>query len=83
MAGMLSLPLDYELISSVSANLNEAHWPTRMMALYLLTESQGRDFNKVLDWTANYDANKLVRDMAIALGAAAPKPKEPSNPTAP
>jgi len=83
MSGMLSLPLDYELTSSVANNLSEAHWPTRMMALYLLAESQDGDFSKVLDWTANYDANKLVRDMAIALGATAPKPKEPANPTAP
>lgn len=83
MSGMLSLPLDYELTSSVANNLSETHWPARMMALYLLAESQGGDFSKVLDWTANYDANKLVRDMAIALGAAAPKPKEPANPTAP
>ncbi len=83
MAGMLSLPLDYELISSVSVNLNETHWPARMMAVYLLAESQGGDFSKVLDWTANYDSNKLVRDMATALGAATPKSKEPANPTAP
>lgn len=83
MAGMLSLPLDYELTSSVANNLNDTHWPARMMALYLLAESQDSDFSKVLDWTANYDSNKLVRDMAIALGAVAPKSEEPANPTAP
>ncbi|MHC4641931.1 MAG: tetratricopeptide repeat protein [Planctomycetota bacterium] len=81
MAGMLSLPLDYELTSPVGKNLNDTHWPARLMALYLLADSQGSDFKKVLDWTANYDSNKLVRDMAIALGAAAPKPKEPANST--
>ncbi len=80
---MLSLPLDYELISSVSVNLNETRWPARMMAVYLLAESQGGAFSKVLDWTANYDSNKLVRDIATALGAAEPKSKEPATPTAP
>jgi tetratricopeptide (TPR) repeat protein len=83
MAGMLSLPLDYELTSSVANNLNETHWPARMMAVYLLAESQGGDFSKVLDWTANYDSNKLVRDMAIALGAAATKSVESATPTTP
>jgi hypothetical protein len=83
MAGMLSLPLDYELTSSVAKNLNEAHWPARLMALYLLAKLQDGNFNKVLDWTTNYDSNILVRDMADALGGAKPKSKEPANPTAP
>ncbi len=83
MAGMLSLPLDYELINAVAKNLNDSHWPARMMALYLLAKSQENDFSKVLDWTAKYDSSKLVRDMAIALGAAAPETKEPANPSVP
>jgi hypothetical protein len=39
-----------------------------MMALYLLAKNQDGDFSRVLDHTAKYDPNKLVRDMAIALG---------------
>jgi len=81
MAGILSLPLDYELTNAVAKNLSDTHWPTRMMALYLLAKSQDSDFTKVLDWTAKYDSSKLVRNMAIELGAAAPKSKEPANPT--
>ena len=73
MAGILSLPLEYELASAVAKNLKDTHWPARMMALYLLAESPDSDFTKVLDWTAKYDSSKLVRDMAIALGAAAPE----------
>jgi len=73
MAGILSLPLDYELTSAVAGNLNDKHWPARMMALYLLAECQDSDFTKVLDWTAKYDSSKLVRNMALALGAASPE----------
>ncbi len=73
MAGMLSLPLDYELISAVAKNLNDTHWPARMMAVYLLAKNQNSNFGKVLDWTARYDSSKLVRDMAIALGAGVPE----------
>jgi hypothetical protein len=39
-----------------------------MMAVYLLAGKQGENFKKVLDWTANYDPSKTVRNMAIALG---------------
>ncbi|MBW8041534.1 MAG: hypothetical protein FVQ85_16275 [Planctomycetes bacterium] len=73
MSGMLALPLDHELTSAVAENLDDTQWPARMMALYLLAKYQDSDFSKVLDWTAKYDSNKFVRDMAIALGAAAPK----------
>ena len=68
MAEMLSLPLDYELISAVAKNLNNTNWPVRMMAVYLLSKNADRNFDKVMDWTAKNDSSKLVRDMAIALG---------------
>jgi len=68
MAEMLSLPLDYELISAVAKNLNNTNWPVRMMAVYLLSKTADRNFDKVLDWTAKNDSSELVRDMAIALG---------------
>ncbi len=69
MAAMLAVPLDYELINATAANLNHKHWPVRMMAMFLLTKNQGGQFEKVLDHTAKYAANRFVRDMAIALGA--------------
>ena len=53
------------------------------MALCLLAKRQEGDFKKVLDWTANYDSNKFVRDMAIVLGATSPKSSEPVNPSLP
>lgn len=73
MANMTSLPMDYEMMNAVAENLNDTHWPTRLMAVYMLAKSQNKNFEKVLDWTAKYDPNILVRDMAIALGAVDPK----------
>jgi len=67
MAEMLSLPLDYEMISAVAKNLNNNNWPVRMMAVYLLSKTADPSFDKVLDWTAKNDSSKPVRDMAIAL----------------
>jgi tetratricopeptide (TPR) repeat protein len=78
MAAMLSLPLDYELTNAVAENLNDTHWPARMMAIYLLAKNQGTEFKKVLDWSAKYDQSKLVRDMAVALGGAVPPPPPPA-----
>ena len=75
MVEMLSLPLDYELLGAVAKNLGDTNWPVRMMAVYLLSsggrptaKTEDDSFDKVLDWTAKNDSNKLVRDMAIALG---------------
>jgi len=68
MADMLAFPLDYELISAVANNLNNTNWPVRMMAVYLLSQTAGHNFDKVLDQTAKNDSSKPVRDMATALG---------------
>jgi hypothetical protein len=65
---MLSLPLDYEMISAVAKNLDNSNWTVRMMAIYLLRTTTDSNFDKVLDWTAKNDSSELVRDMAIALG---------------
>jgi tetratricopeptide (TPR) repeat protein len=68
MAEMLSLPLDFELISAVAKNLDDTNWTVRMMAVYLLSKTNDRNFDKLLEWTAKNDASKPVRDLAIALG---------------
>jgi hypothetical protein len=68
MAQMLALPLEYELVSAAADNLNDVYWPVRVMAIVLLSENSDDGFAKVLDWTAKYDSNNLVRDMAVALG---------------
>jgi tetratricopeptide (TPR) repeat protein len=73
MAGMLSLPADYELINAVSKNLDDAHWPARLMSIFLLAKSPSSNFNEVLDWAAQYDSNNLVRQMAISLGGKEPE----------
>lgn len=76
MAGMVSLPLDYELISGLSENLRETHWPCRLMAIFLLAKSGGSNFSDVLDWTAKHDSNEYVRRMAIALSGTKPGQQE-------
>ncbi len=82
MAEMLSLSLNQEITRAVAENLNNNDWPVRMMALYLLAKGGDSEFANVLDWTAKNDSNKLVRDMAVALGAAsAQSPKSAELPT--
>jgi hypothetical protein len=76
MAAVLSLPMDYQLINAVSENLNDTRWPVRLMSLYLLSKVQNGNFKKVLDWAAKYDSYSLVKDMAVALGAARPQPQK-------
>ena len=70
MAAMLSLSLDQEMARAAAENLNSTKWPVRMMALYLLAKDADDKFGKVLDWAAEHDSNKFVRDMALALGGA-------------
>jgi hypothetical protein len=72
MTNMTSLPMDYEIVDEVAENLSDTHWPTRLIAVYIIANSQKKEFKKVLDWTAKYDPNALVRQMAVALGAADP-----------
>lgn len=67
MAQMLSLPLDHALVSAAAENLNNAKWPVRLMAIYLLDKSQQGEFDKVLQWIVKNDPNQEVRQMAAAL----------------
>jgi hypothetical protein len=75
MGAISELPLDSKLLSNVADNLNYSHWPVRLMALYLLAKN-GYNLEKVLDWTARYDSNQYVREMAVACGAKEPEEKE-------
>ncbi len=81
-AALCDLPMDYDLISAVAENLNDSHWPVRLMAVYLLSQKPDTSFQKVLNWTAQYDSNVFVRDMAVALGAVKPQPPQPPKQTA-
>ena len=72
MAAMLDLPMDHKMVDAVARNLNDNAWPTRMMATYLLANTQGERFKKVLDHTAEFDSSNYVRDIAFALGGANP-----------
>lgn len=70
MADLLSLPLDQELTAAAGRNLHHSLWPVRLMTVYLLGTTQGGDFDKVLDWTADSDTSDLVSAMAAALKGA-------------
>jgi len=83
MAAMLPLKLDYELTAAVADSLDDSRWPVRMMALYLLTKSQGTKFQKVLDWTAKQDQNEYVRQMASALSGKNSEKSRPSTDSTP
>jgi len=67
LATMRDLELDAGLTEAVARHLNNPRWPVRLMAMYLLAQSQGRSFNDVLDHQVKYDLNRLVRDMAQVL----------------
>jgi hypothetical protein len=75
MASMLDLTMDYELTDAVSRNLTDSRWPCRLMAIFLLARYPGDNFRSVLDWTAKYDSEPLVRQTAVALGGREPEPK--------
>jgi hypothetical protein len=72
MASMLSMPIDQELATVIARNLNHPQWPVRLMAVYLLANSPGNDFGKVLDWVAQYDASERVRSLAVSLQSLPP-----------
>ena len=67
MADMISLPLDITLMSAVAENLNNPQWPVRLMAVYLLAGNPESGFDKVLEWVAQKDVNKYVREMAVVI----------------
>ncbi len=75
---MRPLKLDYQLISAASRQLADERWPVRLMALFLLGKAEKQDFQAVLDWTARFDQNPTIRQMALALGAV--QPSEPNQP---
>jgi hypothetical protein len=77
LAAIADVPLDYELINAASKGLNDPHWPARLAAIELLAQKQDYNFSKVLDHAAQYDDNRFVRDMAVALGGNAPEPNQP------
>ncbi len=73
----VELPMEHSLIDSLSENLAHERWPVRMMALYVLSQKESRNFNSVLDWTAQYDPYPLNRRMAVALGGTPPAETQP------
>ena len=81
MADMLYLSLDQDLTSAVAENINNSSWPVRIQAIYLLGKNPENKFRRVLDWSAKYDSNALVRNMAVALGGVAVR--QPGQPKLP
>lgn len=68
MTQIIGIELDQELLAAVAKNLNDEHWPVRLMAVYLLA-SENYNFQQVLNWKAKYDTNPFVRQLATAMGA--------------
>ena len=67
MAALHLLEPDSAFTPMVSENLNDNHWPVRLMAIHLLME-KNPDFHKILDQVAAFDSDDLVRQMAITFG---------------
>lgn len=63
----LAIPLEYGMVREISQNLNHEKWPVRLMAMLVLAKAQPGSFDKVLDWTAQYDPYLLNRRMAAGL----------------
>lgn len=76
MYSLMQVELDFDLTSAVADKLNHEKWPTRLMTIYLLAKRQDDNLQAVLDWTAEYDSDPLVRQMAIALGGKIPVVEE-------
>ena len=65
-----NLSLDYNMMGAAADNLEiKQPWPVRMTALWLLGKGNDQSFRKVCDWTAKNDDDKMVLEMAAALGA--------------
>ncbi len=65
---------DERMQKAISENLSDSHWPCRLTALYVLAKNNLR-FSNVLEWTAKFDTNKTVREMAVSFGATAYEPE--------
>lgn len=65
----LSIPLEFGMVREMSQNLTHPQWPVRLMSMLVVAKAQPGSFDKVLDWTSQYDPYWLNRRMAIALGA--------------
>ncbi|MDD5459342.1 MAG: hypothetical protein PHF37_08125 [Phycisphaerae bacterium] len=79
---LLKLPLDDEFADAMGANIQDSQWPVRLATIYVLSKKQGDNFNKVLDWVAQYDKNQLVRNIAIELGGKQPAQPQQQTPAA-
>jgi len=66
-AVLLKVKLDYRLIETVSAQLDNNYWPVRLMTAFILAENQGDDFMPVLKWMVENDNSPMVKDMAATL----------------
>ncbi|MEJ2647817.1 MAG: hypothetical protein P8016_05335, partial [Sedimentisphaerales bacterium] len=64
MAEMLDMPLDFQLVEAVAKSLYNEKWPVRMMAIYVIAQSQGKNFDKVLQGFSQTEQNQLVKNIA-------------------
>lgn len=74
----LSIPLEFGMVRQMSENLTHPQWPVRLMSMLVVAKAQPGPFEKVLEWTAQYDPYWLNRRMAIALGTGAVTQESPT-----
>ena len=58
--------MEFSFINSISESLYDDGWPSRLMALQLLSVAQGAEFKPVLEWKAKEDTEEIVRKFAQA-----------------
>jgi hypothetical protein len=76
MAATQRMKLDYRITEAISEDLQNPHWPVRLMAVFILAKNQ-QNFMPVLAWTQQNDPHPLVRQMAsiLAGGSGLDEPK--------
>lgn len=61
------VPIDSNLVQTVSGLLNSEQWPVRLGAMIVLSRFESQNFQAVLKWQAQNDATQINQRMARAL----------------
>ena len=63
----VNIPIDSNLISAISNQLESPHWPIRLFAMIVLDRFDSKNFRPVLKWRAQHDEFPINQRMARAL----------------
>ena len=69
MAALLPMKnqMEFSFVRQISEGLYDDQWPVRMIALYLLSRTQGEGFRPVLEGKSEDDPEAIVRQFAEGL----------------